>query len=285
MYSNMPAEAHFGGRVLWSVAFDATFFQRVDWQAINPANQFNWQTVAAEENKTDIWGKWKWIWSWCKCQPPFSTNGILTGSSSFMKVRPRPGATLTPMAPTGGQPKKCWCSFNQGFTRTHWGLSWDYLLNVLALQGAPITDAIKKYEHFEWWPDFHVIKQLPHRITRIQKQNSGGWKWFLKCFESSTKPFDPQEKKRKWSGLVWRKNPLWKIPYINSHARMPSAGWQLRRLEIPCITENVNMEYIQHYFLLIIQKLVFIQIYQIQKDTLSLRKHSTNIILKNLKFF
>ena len=119
MYSNMPAEAHFGGRVLWSVAFDATFFQRVDWQAINPANQFNWQTVAAEENKTDIWGKWKWIWSWCKCQPPFSTNGILTGSSSFMKVRPRPGATLTPMAPTGGQPKKCWCSFNQGFTRTY----------------------------------------------------------------------------------------------------------------------------------------------------------------------
>ena len=45
------------------------------------------------------------------------------------------------------------------------------------------------------------------------------------------------------------------------------------------------MEYIQHYFLLIIQKLVFIEIYQIQKDTLSLRKHSTNIILKNLKFF
>ena len=33
---------------------------------------------------------------------------------------------------------------------------------------------LKKYEHFEWWPDFHVIKQLPHRITRIQKQNSGG---------------------------------------------------------------------------------------------------------------
>ena len=31
------------------------------------------------------------------------------------------------------------------------------------------------------------------------------------------------------------------------------------------------MEYIQHFFLLIIQKLVFIEIYQIQKDILSLQ--------------
>ena len=39
MYSNMPAEAHFGGRVLWSVAFDATFSSEwIDKQSIQPTN-------------------------------------------------------------------------------------------------------------------------------------------------------------------------------------------------------------------------------------------------------
>ena len=39
MYTNMPAEAHFGGRVLWSVAFDATFSSEwIDKQSIQPTN-------------------------------------------------------------------------------------------------------------------------------------------------------------------------------------------------------------------------------------------------------